>query len=147
MHLSLHIKPGDIVLFDEISWIGSKDPTFVPKLKAWWDKQTMHILLMFCGSVSSWIKENILKITAFFGRINLTISLEPLSILESAEFLRRMGMKVSSYDMYKLLSIVGGVPWYLEQFNSHITADENIKVKSPQRICAHTRVISFKWCF
>jgi hypothetical protein len=29
--------------------------------------------------------------------------------------------------MYKLLSIVGGVPWYLEQFNPNITADDNIK--------------------
>ena len=36
-------------------------------------------------------------------------------------------MKLSHYDMYKLLSIVGGVPWYLEQFNSSMTADESIK--------------------
>jgi hypothetical protein len=73
-HLSLHIKLGDIILLDEISWMGSKDPSFIPKLKAWWDKQTMHVLLVFCGSVSTWIEENILKSTAFFGRINLTIS-------------------------------------------------------------------------
>ena len=126
-HLSLHIKSGDIILFDEISWMGSKDPTFIPKLKNWWDKQTMHILLVFCGSVSTWIEENILKSTAFFGRVNLTLSLEPLSIPESAEFLRQIGMKLSYYDMYKLLSVVGGVPWYLEQFNPEITADENIK--------------------
>lgn len=126
-HLSLHIKPGDIILLDEISWMGSKDPSFIPKLKAWWDKQTMHVLLVFCGSVSTWIEENILKSTAFFGRINLTISLEPLSIPESAEFLRALGMKLSHYDMYKLLSIVGGVPWYLEQFNPGMTADDNIK--------------------
>jgi uncharacterized protein len=126
-HLSLHIKPGDIILLDEISWMGSKDPSFIPKLKAWWDKQTMHVLLVFCGSVSTWIEENILKSTAFFGRINLTISLEPLSIPESAEFLRTLGMQVSHYDMYKLLSIVGGVPWYLEQFNPNVTADDNIK--------------------
>ena len=126
-HLSLHIKPGDIILLDEISWMGSKDPSFIPKLKAWWDKQTIHVLLVFCGSVSTWIEENILKSTAFFGRINLTISLEPLSIYESAEFLRALGMQLSHYDMYKLLSIVGGVPWYLEQFNSSMTADDNIK--------------------
>jgi uncharacterized protein len=126
-HLSLGIKAGDIILFDEISWMGSKDPTFIPKLKAWWDKQTVHILLVFCGSVSTWIEENILKSTAFFGRVNLTISLGPLSIPESAEFLRRLGMKISTYDMYKLLSIVGGVPWYLEQVNPQITADDNIK--------------------
>ena len=126
-HLSLHIKPGDIVLLDEISWMGSKDPSFIPKLKAWWDKQTTHVLLVFCGSVSTWIEENILKSTAFFGRVNLTISLEPLSIPESAEFLRALGMQLSHYDMYKLLSIVGGVPWYLEQFNPSQTADDNIK--------------------
>lgn len=126
-HLSLHIKPGDIILLDEISWMGSKDPSFIPKLKAWWDKQTMHVLLVFCGSVSTWIEENILKSTAFFGRINLTISLEPLSIPESAEFLRALDMQLSDYDMYKLLSIVGGVPWYLEQFNPGMTADDTIK--------------------
>jgi len=126
-HLSIHVKAGDIILFDEISWMGAKDQTFIPKLKAWWDKQTNQVLLIFCGSVSTWIEENILKSTAFFGRINLSLTLEPLSIPESADFLKKLGMKLSSYDVYKLLSIVGGVPWYLEQLNSEITADENIK--------------------
>ncbi len=126
-HLSLHIKPGDIILFDEISWMGAKDPTFIPKLKAWWDKISIHVLLVFCGSVSTWIEENILNSTAFFGRINLTITLEPFLIPESAEFLKRKGMKVSPYDTYKLLSIVGGVPWYLEQLDPHSSADDNIK--------------------
>ncbi len=126
-HLSLHIKPGDIILFDEISWMGSKDTTFIPKLKAWWDKQTMHMVLVFCGSVSTWIEENILKSTAFFGRINLILSLDPLSIPESAQFLRVLGMNISPYDTYKILSITGGIPWYLEQLNPSITVDENIK--------------------
>lgn len=126
-HLSLHIKPGDIILLDEISWMGANDPSFIPKLKAWWDQQTDPILLVFCGSVSTWIEENILKSTAFFGRVNLTITLAPLSIAEGAEFLRTLGMQLSAYDMYKLLSIAGGVPWYLEQFDPSVTADDNIK--------------------
>lgn len=126
-HLTLHIKSGDIILFDEISWMGAKDPTFIPKLKAWWDKQTIHVLLVFCGSVSTWIEENILKSSAFFGRINVSITLEPLSIQESIEFLRRAGIKSSDYDTYKLLSILGGVPWYFEQLNPAISPDENIK--------------------
>lgn len=126
-HLSLHIKPGDIILFDEISWMGSNDITFIPKLKAWWDKQSTPVLVVFCGSVSTWIEDNILNSTAFFGRVNLTISLEPLSIPDSAKFLRKLRMQLSHYDMYKLLSIVGGVPWYLEQFNPSFTANDNIK--------------------
>ncbi|MGV2432783.1 MAG UNVERIFIED_CONTAM: AAA family ATPase [Rickettsiaceae bacterium] len=126
-HLSINIKAGDIILLDEISWMGAKDPTFIPKLKAWWDKQKTHIMLVFCGSVSTWIEENILKSTAFFGRINLTITLEPFSITESADFLRKIGISAQIYDTYKILSVLGGVPWYLEQLNPAISADENIK--------------------
>jgi AAA+ ATPase superfamily predicted ATPase len=126
-HVSMHTKPGDIILLDEISWMGSKDPSFIPKLKAWWDKQITPMLLVFCGSVSTWIEENILKSTAFFGRVNLTIGLEALSIPEGDEFLRSRGMQLSHYETYELLSVLGGVPWYLEQLNPSMTADDNIK--------------------
>lgn len=126
-NLSLHINAGDIILLDEISWMGIKDPSFIPKLKAWWDNQTKAVLLIFCGSVSIWIEENILNSTAFFGRIDLSITLQPWSILESAEFLRKIGFKNSYYETYKLLSLLGGIPWYLKQLNPAITADENIK--------------------
>ena len=126
-HLAMHLTAGDIVLFDEISWMGSKDPSFIPKLKDWWDKQTVPVLLVFCGSVLTWIEENILKSTAFFGRINLTISLEPLNIPESAQLLRAQGFQGSVYDTYKLLSIFGGIPWYIEQATAGLTADAIIK--------------------
>ncbi len=126
-HLSLHLKAGDIILLDEISWMGEKDPSFIPKLKDWWDKQTLGVLVIFCGSVSTWIEDNILNSTSFFGRVDLQINLEPWSILESAHFLRKMNFKNSDYEMYKLLSLMGGIPWYLKQINSAITVDENIK--------------------
>ena len=126
-HLARHLSPGDIVLFDEISWMGFKDPSFIPKLKAWWDKQTIPIVVIFCGSVSTWIEENILKSTAFFGRINLTITLEPLTIPESSNLLKISGFQGSAYDTYKLLSILGGIPWYLKQASSGLTADDIIK--------------------
>ena len=126
-YLGHYIKPGDVILFDEISWMGSKDPKFIPKLKVWWDKQDKHMLLVFCGSVSTWIEENILNSTSFFGRISLILNLEPLSILKSTDFLRKIGVQMSSYDMYRILAIVGGIPWYLEQLDPKITACENIK--------------------
>lgn len=126
-HLSLHVKEGDIILLDEISWIGYEDPTFIPKLKAWWDEQKIPIIVVFCGSVSIWIEENILKSAAFFGRVNLTLTLEPLTIPESAHLLKIMGFQGSPYEVYKLLGVLGGIPWYLEQVTPGITADEIIK--------------------
>jgi len=126
-HLSIHVKAGDIILFDEISWMGSKDPSFIPKLKAWWDKQQLPIMVVFCGSVSTWIEENILKSTAFFGRVNLTITLEPLPIPDANRLLKAFGFQGSDYDTYKLLSILGGIPWYLEQISPGQNADDLIK--------------------
>lgn len=126
-HLSQHVQAGDIILFDEISWMGAKDPSFIPKLKAWWDKQSTPITVVFCGSISTWIKENILNSTAFFGRVALTLTPEPLSIPESAQLLKAMGFQGSAHETYKLLSVLGGIPWYLEQANAGMTADAILK--------------------
>ena len=38
-----------------------------------------------------------------------------------------MGFKASDYDLYKILSVTGGIPWYLEQIKTSLTADENLK--------------------
>ena len=127
VYLGQHLKPNDIVLFDEISWMGDKDPSFIPKLKAWWDTQTQSIMAFFCGSVSVWIEDNILNSTAFFGRVNLVITLESLSIADAYRLLTAYGFQGSDYDAYKLLSIVGGVPWYLEQIVPGQSADAFIK--------------------
>lgn len=119
-----------VILFDEISWMGSKDPTFLSKLKIWWDQlseQKSNVMLILCGSVSLWIEENIINSTAFFGRISLHITLNPLSLAESAEYLKKRGVQASSYDIYRLLAITGGVPWYLENVQTDQTIDENIK--------------------
>ncbi len=119
-----------LILLDEISWLGDKDPTFVGKLKSWWDQHISlrnNVMIVLCGSVSTWIEENIINSTALFGRIALILNLEPLSLSESYEYLRKRGYKGSIYDIYKILAITGGVPWYLEQIAPQQMASENIK--------------------
>lgn len=131
-----YISRGDIILFDEISWMAHEDPAFVSKLKVWWDwivDTQPHCLIVFCGSVSTWIEENILKSTAFFGRISLTITLRPLSLSESAHLLRSRGFKGSPYDMFRVLALCGGIPWYLEHIDPHLMGEENIKKLCFQR--------------
>lgn len=119
-----------IILFDEISWMGSKDPTFLPKLKNAWDlffSKRPNFILILCGSVSTWIEKNVLNSTAFFGRVGLALTLEELSLKESHAFLKAIGFRTSPAEILRLLAVVGGVPWYLERLNPHLTADENIK--------------------
>lgn len=119
-----------LILFDEISWLGDKDPTFVSKLKVWWDLNLSlrnNIMLVLCGSVSIWIEENIINSTALFGRISLILTLEPFSLPESFQYLQIRGYKGSVYDIYKILAVTGGIPWYLEQISCQAMASENIQ--------------------
>ena len=130
-YLSLRLPHGKVViLLDEISWLGTKDHTFLPKLKIWWDQISQlrdDVILMLCGSVSTWIEKNIINSTAFFGRISLSLTLGELSLSESALLLRKLGFKHSAHDMFAILAVTGGVPWYLEQVSIHHTVDENIR--------------------
>ncbi len=131
LHLSRHLttKPA-VILFDEISWMSSKDPTFVSKLKVWWDLVLQNhpsIILILCGSISTWIDKNIINSTAFFGRVSLYLELTELSIPQCKKLLDLQGFQGSDLDFFKILSVTGGVPWYLEQIQTHQSADENIK--------------------
>jgi hypothetical protein len=122
-----------VILFDEISWMGDDDPTFVGKLKIWWDVlsiQNQPWTLVLCGSVSTWIEENIIHNTALFGRISLQIDLGPLLLPECGRFMKEMGFKGSAYEIYKLLAVMGGVPWYLQHIHPQQMANENI-----ERLC------------
>lgn len=108
-----------VILFDEISWMGKGDDTFLPKLKNLWDdflSKRPNIVFVMCGSVSSWIDKNILSSTSFFGRIHEIITLDELSLNESLTMLRSDGFLASVFEEMLILSITGGVPWYIEQF-------------------------------
>jgi len=123
-------KETTVILFDEISWMSAKDPTFIPKLKVWWDLVLQNypsVILVLCGSISTWIDKNIINSTAFFGRVSLYLELSELSIAESRRLLTLQGFTGSDLDFFKILSVTGGVPWYLEQIQAGQTADENIK--------------------
>lgn len=131
MVLGEKIKSGRvIVLLDEISWMGSKDPTFLGKLKNAWDmyyQQNAELILILCGSVSQWIEENILSSTGFFGRVAQELTLEELPLQDCNQMLEGIGFKGSPYEKLMLLSITGGVPWYLENIHPGLSAVDNIK--------------------
>ncbi|MBR1609583.1 MAG: AAA family ATPase [Kiritimatiellae bacterium] len=62
-----------VVLLDEISWMGGCDPNFPAVLRnAWetWFHRHERLIVVVCGSVSAWIKRNILGNTGFAGRFS-----------------------------------------------------------------------------
>lgn len=130
-HLAHYTQKGPIVIaLDEISWMGMKDITFLGKLKTAWDqhfKKNPQLILIVCGSVSSWIEKNILSSTGFVGRIDLVLTLEELSLSECNQFWGKQSKNISSYEKFKLLSVTGGVPRYLENIIPSVPAEELIR--------------------
>lgn len=125
------IKHGRIILlFDEISWMGSKDPDFLGKIKNAWDqkfKKNPELIFVLCGSAASWIEKNILRSTGFLGRVSYTLTLEELPLKDCSHFWAKLSKNISAFEKFKILAVMGGIPKYLEEIDPTISAEENIK--------------------
>ena len=119
-----------VVFLDEISWMGGFDSAFAAYLKNAWDMQFSkkpRLILVVAGSVSAWIQNNILKSKAFVGRISLDVSLSELPLADCSAFWGRRESRVSTREMVDMLSVMGGIPKYLEEMDVSLSTDENIK--------------------
>ncbi|MBE6396535.1 MAG: ATPase [Lentisphaerae bacterium] len=126
----LNPREKTVLLIDEISWMGKYDAAFPGELKYAWDNRfskNPKLIMVLCGSVSSWIDKKILKSKGFVGRPSLNLLVPELSMHECAAFWRRGGCRASSTDIIDVLSVVGGIPKYLENIDPALSADENIK--------------------
>jgi uncharacterized protein len=118
-----------VLLLDEISWLGIGDPDFAGHLKTAWDdlfSARPGLVVVLCGSVSSWIEKNILNNTGFVGRCSWQFRLDPLPLPDCAAFWRKMGGHVAATEKLKVLAVTGGIPKYLEEIDPATTAEQNI---------------------
>ena len=119
-----------VVLLDEISWMGGKDKDFAGQLKILWDtefKKKSKLILVLCGSVTSWIDKNILNSTGFMGRVSLEITLKELGLYHCNMFWGNKSERINAKEKLKILAVTGGIPRYLEEINPKLSAEENIK--------------------
>jgi hypothetical protein len=119
-----------VVLLDEISWMGRYDPLFPGVLwKAWETMFHRHerLIVVICGSVSSWIQKNILGSTGFAGRLSRNYVIPELSLAECVQFWGEASLRIAPREIFDVLSITGGVPRYLEEIDPGASADENIR--------------------
>ena len=119
-----------VILLDEVSWMGRYDPDFAGMLKNAWDKLLKRhdrLVVVVCGSVSTWINRNILESSAFAGRTSLNITLDELPLDVCTRFWGRRVSRLAVRDVLDVLSVTGGVPKYLEEIDPSASADENIR--------------------
>ena len=95
-----------------------------------WDnlfKKHDRLVVFLCGSVSTWISENILNSTGFVGRASANMVVGELPLDVCVNFWGRRASRTSIRDFADLLSVTGCVPRYLEEIDPSLSADENIR--------------------
>ena len=135
IRLGREIQKGEktVVLLDEISWLGYYDQTFSDTLKIAWDnylKEHDRLILVLCGSVSSWIRENIIDNGEYVGRRSLDLVVNELSLAECVRFWDGRLDRIDPTEIFDVLSVTGGVPRYLEEIDPGLSAAANI-----ERLC------------
>ena len=130
-----------VVLLDEVSWLGQYDKTFSGTLKIAWDnmfKKHDRLIFVVCGSVSTWICDNIIDNRAFYGRRSLDLIVRELPMSECVKFWGEAAMRIPPREIFDILAVTGGVPKYLEEINPALSSAENLRrmcflPKSPLR--------------
>ncbi len=119
-----------VVLLDEVSWMGCFDDTFSAMLKIAWDnylKKCDHLIFVVCGSVSTWIRDNIIDNKAFYGRRSLDIVVPELPLAECVKFWGDKASHLAEREILDVLAVTGGIPRYLEELNPSLSCEENLR--------------------
>ena len=128
--LSSAHKKTTLLFFDELSWMGKYDQDFAGKLKIAWDtkfSKIPNLIMILCGSVSSWIQNNILQSTGFVGRVSLTLRLGELDLKNSIKFWGEKSDQISIFERLNYLCVTGGIPKYLEEYDLKNSTADNLK--------------------
>jgi uncharacterized protein len=109
---ALEKRPMVIVL-DEFQWLANYRSELVSTLKMVWENylgRKPGRTLILCGSIASFMTTKVLKSSAFYGRVDLTIHLQGFRLAETARMLPKRGFG----EILDAQCLTGGVPKYLE---------------------------------
>ncbi|MBK8091691.1 MAG: ATP-binding protein [Verrucomicrobiaceae bacterium] len=109
---ALEKRPMVIVL-DEFQWLANYRSELVSTLKMVWENYLSRKpgrTLILCGSIASFMTTKVLKSSAFYGRVDVTIHLQGFRLAETARMLPRRGFG----EILDAQCLTGGVPKYLE---------------------------------
>jgi AAA+ ATPase superfamily predicted ATPase len=119
-----------IIILDEFQWMSCMQSRLTALIKTYWDQYWLHnnkVMLVLCGSISSFMVEKVIHSKALYGRIRSEICVQPLSLSEIYELLDK---NRGEMEILKYYLIFGGIPKYYEDVKLNQSFDQNI-----ERIC------------
>lgn len=124
-------KSGKLVIFiDEMPWLDTPRAQFLPALEYFWNvwaSGQQDILLLACGSATSWIARHLLSNRGgLHNRVTSRIHLEPFCLGECAEYYEVNGLALSKREMLESYLVFGGIPFYLDLLDRRLGMVQNV---------------------
>ena len=126
-------KKRKVLFIDEIPWLDTQRSDFLTGLEHFWNSWanwTNDILLIVCGSATSWITNKLINNHGgLHNRLTAHIYLEPFTLAETEQYLKNKGIKYTQYQIAECYMVMGGIPYYLNQIENGLSVAQNIDKK------------------
>lgn len=126
---SLSGKMKKIIFIDELPCLDTKRSGLVKTLDHFWNtwaSKRNDILLIVCGSATSWMVRNIINNHGgLHDRITDEIHLRQFTLNETEQYLKEHGCRWNRLSITQLYMVMGGVPYYLSLIDPNKSMAQN----------------------
>lgn len=124
-------NPGKKVIFiDELPWLDTPRSVFLPILEHFWNgwaSSRKDIVMVVCGSASSWIIKKVLKNHGgLYNRVTERILLKPFTLHECELYAQQTGLVMTRREICSYYMVFGGVPFYWSLLKKGLGVPQNI---------------------
>jgi len=119
-----------VVFIDEMPWLGRKDATFISAVEDFWNgwaSTRKDVLLIACGSATSWILNKIVhNRDGLHNRITYRIPLRPFTLRECELYAESRGLELPRAQIAECYMILGGIPYYWHFLQRGLSVAQNV---------------------
>lgn len=126
----LPISGKRIVFIDELPWMDSRGSNLISAIEHFWNDWAVtqnDLVLIVCGSATSWITKNILKNRGgLHNRVTQKIYVRPFTLAECKEYINSRGILMADKEIAECYMIMGGIPFYLKNLRRGASLAQNV---------------------
>lgn len=119
-----------VVFIDEMPWMDSPRSNFLAALEYFWNSWASarkDILLIICGSATSWIINKVIKNHGgLHNRVSVRIHLKPFTLHECELYAQALRLQFNRRQILEGYMVMGGIPFYWSQMDGSMSLVQNI---------------------
>lgn len=119
-----------IVFIDELPWMDAPNSHFLPAFEHFWNgwaSARKDLLLVICGSASSWIINKIFRNRGgLYNRVTTKIRLQQFSLAECEELSLHLKLPLTRNMLLEGYMVMGGVPFYWTKLDPKKSMGQNV---------------------